>query len=273
MKIEWKDAVKYIVIVAALLAIGCVVYGWNFKTVETTISNALDKSCSKCESDKHTVDDCPMFDPTIDYSPYNKACKEKQRKFFKTEKYRGTPEFTFADQSDEETFFEELESHPRNPMRNPKAHGRTERNRCSMFRDVDDGMLDIHKPIGAIDCADGATTPGAEQIGKYINTGRNYDESDAVERINDYRRADARDLAGKPIMQIYDELAGNKCYIKPMKDSLKEREGHYTTEGNKTNKTFKRDNWAYEKESSLNGGTLGGSLYPSDPEASDYTMY
>lgn len=262
-----RKFVKYIVL---FFVVGVTIYVLydQFYIINKKMKSKSDTKCVKCDSYDHGTDTCPNFDPTIDYS-MDDPCKDTQRKFFGDSTYKTTPDLTFGDQTDEDMYFTDLDYTPRNPMKNTKTYNKNSRSDSQSIRDIDDGVIDTFRPIGAIDC-DGAL--GSEKINKYRENRYDNDQDnnvDAVERVNEFRKSDSRDHLGKPIMQIYDQMAGNKCYIKAERDKTGHSE-YYLSDGAKHQKSFKRDNWAYKDESPINGGSLGGQLYPEDPESSTY---
>ena len=268
-----KEIVKYIVLFVAFVVVVCVLYDM-YRTTKTQIQNTKTtddndndelESCTSCNSKKHTTDTCPQFDPTRYYHPSEKACRNKQFNFMHFD--YTNDDTNKEEQPDEDYFFEELENQPRNPIKNVNSYTKNNKSSEQSIRDLNDGMFDLYKPVGAVDCE------GSEKINKYLEN--RYDEDvennvELVQRMNEFRKTDSRELVGKPIMAIYDKLSANKCYVKATPDTMG-RDGYYISEGNNRTKSFMRDNWAYQNESPINGGSLGGTLYPTDPDSNDHT--
>jgi hypothetical protein len=227
------------------------------------------ESCSMCNSNNHKLNDCPEFDPTVDYSPNDKACKNKHYIFF------GTDKSVFGnegiDRPDEDYFFDELPNEPRNPIKNVNSYNKNNTSTEQNIRDLNDGLLDTFSPYSKEQPSYVDDYNGSEKISKYANSRRYNNEeendTDVVERVNEFKKSDSKELVGKPIMQIYDKMASNKCFVKAQPDQIS-HSGYYVSGGSNKTKSFMRDNWKYCNESPINGGSLGGTLYPSDPDSS-----
>lgn len=92
---------------------------------------------------------------------------------------------------------------------------------------------------------------------------------DPVDKINVFVDKSYKDLAGKKIGDVFDDLTKTKehprkCVYKPDAVDPITHDAVYFAEDNKYNKFAKPDMWMYENENTMNGGHMGNGVYGHD---------